>query len=174
MESLRQSTSGREKLTNKHFENGWYASVVEQTLILCQMLAHDKEMLPALKYNPETGKNDLGWVEITREDIRQVYKVQLSFTEKMANQLAEMTRNAMIYDRAIKNENVNRKEAFALLIGNTKQYRQLTEGVNPQENIAAMQAVAGKEPGSGPEGAAAPPEMPMTGGAGMAAGGLPV
>jgi hypothetical protein len=51
-------------------------------------------------------------------------------------------------------------------VGNTKQFRQLTEGVNPEENIAAMQAMAGK----GAEGA--PPEQTITGGAGSSMGGL--
>lgn len=166
MESLRQSTSGREKMTTDHFEKGWYTQVVENTTILCQMLANDKEMLPKLKYDPKTGKNELGWTEITRDDIRQVYRVQLSFTEKMSNQLAEIQRNSIIYDRAVKNQYCNPKEALALLVGNTKQFRQLTEGVNPEENISAMQAMAGK----GTE--VAPPEQTITGGAGTAMGGL--
>jgi hypothetical protein len=173
MESLQQSTSGREKLTTQHFENGWYASVVEQSLILCQMLAHDKELLPKLQYNPATGKNEFGFTEITQDDIRQVYKLQLSFTDKMQNQLAEIQRSSMIYDRAVQNRFVNPKEAFALLVGNTRQFNQLTQGVNPEENLAAMQAQAGKQPAEGGEGAAgAPPEMTIPGGAGMAPGGL--
>jgi hypothetical protein len=170
MESLRQSTSGREKMSANHQEKGWYTAIVEHTLILCQMLSNDKEMMQKLQYNPTTGKSDLAWEEITRDDIRQVYRVQLSFTEKMSNQLAEIQRNAMIYDRGIKNQFVNPKEAFALLVGNTKQYRQLTEGVNPEENIAAMQAMAGK--GSEQGGENAPPEQTIVGGAGTAMGGL--
>jgi len=177
MESLMQSTSGREKLTTMHIENGWYTSVIEQTLILCQMLAEDKQMLPKLQYNPATGKNDLGWVEITKDDIRQVYKIQLSFIEKLANPLAEMNRNTMLYDRLIQNENYNRKELGALLVGNTKQLHQLTAGVNPQENMAAMLAQAGKQPtagaGAGAGGPAGAPGMPpAVAGAGMAPGGL--
>lgn len=177
MESLMQSTSGREKLTTMHIENGWYASVIEQTLILCQMLADDTQMLPKIQYNPATGKSDLGWVEITLDDIRQVYKIQLSFTEKMANPLSELNRMTMIYDRAIQNRFCNPKEALALLIGNTRQYEQLTMGVNPEANLAAMQAQAGKQPGSpGGAPAGAPGGMPGTPpgveGAGMAPGGL--
>lgn len=176
MESLLQSTSGREKLTAKHIQDGWYVSVIEQTLILCQMLADDKQMLPKLQYNPATGKSDLGWVEITKDDIRQVYRIQLSFIEKMANPLAELNRMTMIYDRAIQNRFCNPKEALALLIGNTKQYLQLTTGVNPQENLAAMQAQAGKQPSGEAGGAGGPagaPGMPASvGGAGMAPGGL--
>ena len=170
MESLQQSTSGREKLTTKHIENGWFADVVSQTLILCQMLADDKQQLPRLKYNPATGKNDFGWTEITKDEIRQVYKIQLDFTDKLSNPLAEMNRMSMIYDRAVQNRFVNPKEAFALLVGNTRQYQQLTEGVNPDENLAAMQAAAGKPPAGG-EGAPGAP--PMVGGAGTAMGGLP-
>jgi hypothetical protein len=169
METLQQNTSGREKLTTKHIEKGWYASVVEQTLIICQMLANDSEHLPKLKYNPATGKNDFGWVEINQDDIRQVFRVQLSFTEKMQNQLSELTRNSMIYDRAIQNPYVNKKEAFALLVGNTRQLNQLTEGVNVEENIRQTQAMAGKQP---TEGGGTPPEMPIVAGAGMRAGGL--
>jgi hypothetical protein len=169
MESLLQSTSGREKLATKHIENGWYASVIEQTLILCQMLADDSQMLPKLQYNPTTGKNDLGWVEITKDDIRQIYKIQLSFVEKMANPLSELNRMSMIYDRAIQNRFCNPKEALALLIGNTKQYLQLTSGVNPEENLAVMQAQAGKQPVAG-----APGAPPAVGGAGMAPGGLSI
>ena len=170
MESLQQSTSGREKLTTKHIENGWYADVVEQTLILLQMISNDKEFMPNLKYNPTTGKNDFGWTEIIKDEIRQVFRVQLSFTEKMSNQLAEATRNGMLYDRLIQNENVNRKELVALLVGNTKQLNQLTAGVDAQANLAAMQAAAGKPPAGG-EGAPGAP--PMVGGAGIAPGGLP-
>nr|MDD5523517.1 hypothetical protein [Kiritimatiellia bacterium] len=170
MESLQQSTSGREKLTANHFENGFYTSVVEQTLILCQQLANDEDVMPQLRINSQTGKNDLEWIEITREDLRQVYKIQLSFTEKMANPLAEMNRATMIYDRLIQNENVNRKELVAFLIGNTKTYNQLTAGVNVAENTQTMQTVAGKPPIS----TGAPAESPMVGGAGTAMGGLPV
>ncbi len=169
MESLLQSTSGREKLATKHIENGWYASVIEQTLILCQLLANDKEFMPKLKYNPSSGKNDLDFVEITRDDIRQVYKIQLSFVEKMANPLSELNRMSMIYDRAIQNRFCNPKEALALLIGNTKQYLQLTSGVNPDEQLAVMQAQAGKQPVAGALGA-----PPMVGGAGTTMGGLPI
>lgn len=171
METLQQNTSGREKLTTKHIEKGWYASVVEQTLILCQMLANNSEQLPKLKYNPATGKNDFGWVEITQDDIRQVYKIQLSFTEKMNNPLAELNRSAMVYDRAIQNPYVNKKEAFALLIGNTKQYNQLVEGVNVEENIRQTQAMAGKQTN---QETGVPPEMPMVAGAGNAPGGLEI
>jgi len=172
MESLLQSTSGRDKLTSKHFENGWYTDVVEQTLILTQMLANEKEYLPVVKYDEAKKKNDLLFSEISRDDIRRVYQVQLTFTEKMQNQLSELTRNAMIYDRAIKNENVNRTEALALLVGNTRQYNQLTAGVNKKENIALMQSLGGgaSKPAEGEMGA--PPEQPMTAGAGTAAGGL--
>jgi hypothetical protein len=170
MESLMQSTSGREKMIADHFEKGWYTSVIENTIILCQMLADDKQMLPKLKYNPTTGKTDLGWEEITRDDIRQIYRVELSFIEKMSNQLAESQRNVMIYDRAVQNRFVNPKEAFALLVGNTRQFNKLTSGVNPEENVAAMQAQAGKQPAQGGEGA--PPEQTITGGAGTSMGGL--
>ncbi|MCK9518204.1 MAG: hypothetical protein M0R74_04110 [Dehalococcoidia bacterium] len=176
MESLMQSTAGREKMIANHFQNGWYLSVVEQSLILCQMLAGDKELMPEIKYDPTTGKNDYGWTEITQDDIRQVFKVKISFTEKMANQLAEITRKAMIYDRALKNPYVNQKEAFAWLVGNTKQYHQLTEGVNPKENVALMQAMGGAGATGGGEGAGAeaPGANPLTGGAGTAMGGLEI
>jgi len=170
MESLQQSTSGREKLTTKHFENGWYEDVILQTLVLCQMLADDKQNLPKLKYNPATGKNDFGWTEITKDDIRQIYKVQLSFVEKMSNPLAEMNRTSMLYDRLIQNEQFSRKELGAMLVSSTKLYNQLTEGVDAQANLAAMQAAAGKPPAGG-EGAPGAP--PMVGGAGIAPGGLP-
>jgi len=178
MESLMQSTGGRDKLTSNHFQNGWYKDVVEQTLILCQMLSDDKELMPEIKYDPTTKKTDYGWTEITQEDIRQVYKVKISFTEKMANQLAEITRKSMIYDRAVKNPYVNQREAFAWLVGNTKQYHQLTEGVDVEQNMAMMQAAAGGggEGGAGGGGAepAAPGESPLTGGAGTAMGGLQI
>jgi len=170
MESLLQSTSGREKLATKHIENGWYASVIEQTLILCQLLANDKEFLPKLKYNPTTGKNDFGFVEITRDDIRQVYKLSLNFTDKLSNPLAELNRSSLIYDRAIQNPYVNKKEAFALLVGNTKQYNALTEGVNVEDNIRQTQAMAGKPVGAE---MGTPPENPAMAGAGIKAGGLP-
>ena len=84
--------------------------------------------------------------------------------------VAEATRNGMLYDRLIQNENVNRKELVALLVGNTKQLNQLTAGVDAQANLAAMQAAAGKPPAGG-EGAPGAP--PMVGGAGIAPGGLP-
>jgi hypothetical protein len=168
MESLRQSTSGREKMTANHQEKGWYTSVAEQTLILCQMLSNDKEMMQKLQYNPTTGKSDLAWEEITRDDIRQVYRVQLSFTEKSSNQLVEITRTSMIYDRLLQNENVNRKELAAFLIGNTKTYNQLTSGVNPADNIQMMQSVAGKKQPT----ESVSSEMPLVGGAGISAGGL--
>jgi hypothetical protein len=168
METLQQNTSGREKLTTKHIEKGWYSSVIEQTLVLCQMLANDSEHLPKLKYNPATGKNDFGWVEITQDEIRQVYKIQLSFTEKMSNALAETTRSAMLYDRLVENENVNRKELVALLVSNTKQLNQLTEGVNAKENLAILQAQRGKQP------MGVPGAMPIPGGAGTSPGGLEI
>ncbi len=169
MESLLQSSTGREKLAASHFEKGWYAAVIENTLILAQMIAKDKELLPKLQYNPATSKNEFGFVEITRDDIRHVYKLQLNFTDKMSNALAELQKNSMIYDRAVQNRFVNQKEAFALLVGNTKQYRQLTEGVNPQENLQAMQVQ-----GNVPRGTSAGSEEEMTipGGAGITMGGL--
>jgi hypothetical protein len=166
MESLRQSSSGREKMSADHFEKGWYTSVVENAIILCQQLANDKEIMPQLVINPATGKTDLTYLEITRDDLRQVYRVQLSFTEKMSNQLAEIQRNSMIYDRGIQNRFVNPKEAFALLVGNTRQFNRLTANVNPEENLAAMQAQAGKQP--------APGEQSIMGGAGTAPGGLEI
>lgn len=172
MESLQQNTSGREKLVAKHMENGGYKALVEQSLILCQMLADEKEFMPALKYNPATGKNDFAWTEVTRDDIRSVFKVQLSFTEKMSNALAESTKNGMLYDRLIQNEQFSRKELGAMLVSNTKLYHQLTEGVDAKANLAAMQAAAGKQPGA-EGGAGAPGAPPMVGGAGMAPGGLP-
>jgi len=170
MESLQQSTSGREKLSASHFENGFYTAVVENALILCQMLANDKDFMPQLAIDETTGKTDLKWIEITRDDVRQVYRVQLSFVEKMSNQLAEIQKNSMIYDRGLHNRFANPKELFALLVGNTRQYNQLTSGVNPAENLAAMQAQAGKQPGQGGEGA--PGEQSIAGGAGTAMGGL--
>ena len=173
MESLMQSSTGREKMVANTIEKGWYASVVEQTLILTQMLATEKQLLPKLSYNPQTGTNELGFVEITRDDIRRVYRIQLSFTEKMSNALAELSKNAMIYDRGIQNRFVNPKEAFALLVGDTKQFRQLTEGVNPQDNLNAMAAQGNVPRGTmGGGGGGEEQQQPITGGAGAAMGGL--
>jgi len=169
MESLQQSTSGREKLAASHFENGFYTAVVEQALILCQQLANDKDVMPQLAVDATTGETDLKWIEITRDDIRQVYRVSLSFTEKMSNQLAELNRQSLIYDRGIQNPFVNKKEAFALLVGNTRQFAQLTSGVNVEENIRQTQAMAGKPTGAE---AGSPPEIPSVAGAGASAGGL--
>lgn len=175
MEALQAGTSGREKLQTKHMETGWYSAVVENALVLCQMLAKKKQYLPVLKYQPEDKKNKskYDYAEITRDDIRRVYAVRLGFTEKMKNELAEVTRKTLIYDRGIQNENVNRSEAFAWLVGNDKDYTRLTAGVNIKENIATMQALAaraGTRPGAG---AAPANETPAIGGAGITAGGLP-
>ena len=169
MESLLQSSSGRDKMTAKHFENGWYVNCVEQTLILAQMLAGEKEFLPVVKYDEKKGKNDMVFEEIDRDDIRRIYEVRLTFSEKMTNQLSELNRAAMIYDRAIQNPNVSKKEAFALLIGNTKDYNRLTAGVDVEENIRQSQAMASKTPET-----AIPPEMPQVAGAGIRAAGLNV
>jgi L-aminopeptidase/D-esterase-like protein len=79
----------------------------------------------------------------------------------------------MIYDRAMQNRYVNPKEAFAMLVGDTKQFRQLTEGVNPEENLAAMQAVGGGGESNAGAGAGAT-QNPLVGGAGTSLGGLNV
>jgi len=170
MESLLQTSTGRDKLSAKHIENGWYTSVVENTLILCQMLAKDNDFMPRLQYNPEDKGDKLEYVEITKDDIRRVYRIQLSFTEKMRNEMAEATIRSMKYDRIIENEKINREEAIAYLIGNDKDYNRLTSGVNVQENIAAMQAMAAAQ--RRPAGGTATPEQPIPGGAGTAMGGL--
>jgi len=174
MEALSAGTSGREKMQTGHVEKGWYSAVAENALVLCQMLAKKKQYLPVLKYTPEDKKqkSKYDFAEITRDDIRRVYLVRLGFTEKMKNELAEITRKAMIYDRGIQNENVNRSEAFAWLVGNDKDYTRLTAGANAKENIATMQALAaraGARPGAG-----APAEQPAIGGAGTTMGGLQV
>ena len=180
MESLLQSTSGREKLTARHVEQGWYSSVVENTLVLSQMLAKDKQYLPAIKYNPENkggkNKNEFNFSEITRSDIRRVYSVQLSFTDKMRNEMAEFSMKTAKYDRLVENENVNRQEALAWLIGNDRDYNRLTAGVNPEDNLKTMQALAQAQqakPAGGTSPAAAS-EIPAIGGAGAALGGLGV
>jgi len=164
MESLLQSTSGREKLTSKHLENGWYSSVVENTLVLCQMLAKDKEYLPSISYTPESKKNGFNFSEITRDDVRRVYNVQLNFTDKLRNELSEITRKSMIYDRAIQHVGINRDELMNWFIGNDKEAKRLFEGADREANVRALQTLGG--------GAGTPKETPITGGAGTKAGGI--
>jgi len=173
MESLMQSSSGREKLTAQHFENGWYGSVVENTLILCQMLAKDKEFLPEINYTPES-KKKFNYSEITRDDIRRVYRVQLSFSEKMRNEMAEASIRSMKYDRLIQNENYNREELAAWLLGDDKLTKRLTAGASKEANIQMMQALTQRGGAGVGGGAGVPPEQTIPGGAGTALGGLGV
>jgi len=142
---------------------------VENTLVLSQLLAKDKTYLPSISYTPESKKNKFNFSEITREDIRRVFNVQLSFSDKMKNELSEITRKSILYDRMIQSEKINRSEALAWLVGNEKEYVRLTSGVNEKENIATMQALSSKAAGAAPAG-----EMPIVGGAGSALGGLDV
>jgi len=58
-----------------------------------------------------------------------------------------------------------------LLVGNTRQFAQLTAGVDVEENIRQTQAMAGKPAGAE---AGAPPEIPSVAGAGTAPGGLQI
>jgi len=167
MESLLQSTSGREKLTARHVENGWFSAVIENTLVLSQMLAKDKQYLPSISYVPESKKNKFDFSEISRADIRRVYTVQLSFQDKLRNELSEMTRKSMIFDRAIQHEGVNRDELMNWFIGNDKESKRLFSGVDREENMRILQSL-------GKGGGEAPKETPITGGKGLTGGGLQV
>ena len=78
------------------------------------------------------------------------------------------------YDRLVQNENVNRQEALAWLIGNDRDYNRLTAGVKPEENLKTMQALAQAQQAKPAGGTSPAPasEIPAIGGAGAALGGL--
>lgn len=174
MESMLQNVSGREKLVSQHIEEGWYAGVVENTLILDQIIAPERSWVSQLVYDPSTKKQDVERLEITRDDIRQVYRVQMTFTDKMRNKMAEHGMRVAIYDRCIENPMVNREEAVSYLVDNDKDFKRLTSGVDVEANIKMMQQIAGTVPKAGPPGETAglPNEMPTVAGAGLAGGGL--
>ena len=173
METLFQSSSGREKLQSKNLENGWFLDAIETTMALMQGMTTEDQKLKTVEID-QTGKRSFVNTTITTEDIRHVYAVELDFKEKMRNPVAEQGMRAAIYDRGAQNKFVNPLENYRMLVDDDRKFKQLTSGTNPDENMADMQAIAGVEPGVAGGGlpGAAIPEMAEAAGAGVSPGGV--
>ncbi len=172
METLFQSSSGREKLQAQNFEQGWYLDAIENTMALMQGTVTADQKLKTVEID-EKGNAKFVNTTITVDDIRHVYEVELDFKDKLRNPVAELGMRTAIYDRGAQNKFVNPKENFRVLIGDDRQFKQLTSGTNPEQNAAEMQAMAGGS-GSAPMGApgAEIPEIPQVAGAGASPGGV--
>jgi len=168
MESLYERISGREKLSGKHLENGWYRDIIEHTLILAQLI-NENETFQTLGFNKDKKSYEVVTTEITKDEIRHVYRVQLTFLDKMRNQMADSSIRQANYDRLLQNENVDRIEAIKYLLGDERISDRIMRAADPNANLAVMQQLQG---GGGVEGAPALPAGAE--GAGVAGGGLEV
>jgi len=170
MESLFERVSGREKLSAKHLENGWYRDVIENTLILAQLIG-DEETFQTLGYDRNEKKYKFLTTTVTKDEIRQIYRVQLTFLDKMRNSMAEASIRQANYDRMLQNENVDRTEALKYLLADERVADRLMQSASPEQNLATMERLQG---GAGGGGQGQPGAQPAAEGAGIAGGGLGV
>lgn len=167
MESLYERISGREKLSGKHLENGWYQDVIENTLILSQIIGNEEEILQTLGYNKEKEKYEFLTTTVTKEEIRHVYRIELTFLDKMRNVMAEASTRQATYDRMIANEHADRRKALKYLIGNERVAEDIMLEAQPDNNLNVMKQMSGRSGNS--EESTLPPGAA---GAGIAGGGI--
>jgi len=170
MESLYERISGREKLSGKHLENGWYLDVIENSLILAQLVG-ENESFQTLGFNTKEKKNEFITTSITKDEIRHIYRVHLTFLDKMRNKLAEASMRQANYDRLIQNEEMGRSALADYLISDERVSDLLKRGADREANLATMQQLSSGGGGVEGEAAALPPGAA---GAGTAGAGLTV
>lgn len=163
LESLLQTSSGREKATAKHIENGWYKPITLLTLIYQQILINDKDeytFMTTLKPGDareglKEGDKYFAAASVTTDDIRQDWRVEFNFREKLRNFIAESSHRIQVYDRMIQNRKVNEEEALRYLIGDEYVANRLMSGVasDREQWIKDVQSRGGTGEGLEPQAA---------------------
>ena len=146
LEGLLQVSTNREKATAKHVENGWYKSVCRHTLIMNQVLiGSDDGYTIERTADKAEGKRKAGeryfeLASVTQNDVRQEWRMEFNFREKLRNFLAESSHRIQVYRELVKDEKVNPDEARAYLVGDEYLADRLTRGANPEERRAQLAA----------------------------------
>ena len=148
VESLLQTSSGRDKLSAKNIENGWYKQVSEQTLIHQQMLVEDKSEFVRLRTADEStegrkvGDKFFELASVSADEIRQQWRFEFNFREKLRNSMGEASQRAEQYSTLKSNPKVNQEELLRWYIGDEFTAGKLLEGVDEEANIALMERLA--------------------------------
>jgi hypothetical protein len=103
LETLIQSSTGRQMLAGCVLKTGGYKATVEKTLILKQMLVGEPgDTIVLENVNPTTGKTDYVEVTTSMEDYRNTFRVELNFPEARWNSAASMANRTAYFDRCEK------------------------------------------------------------------------
>lgn len=189
LESIMQSSTNREKMLAKHLENTWYEPLIRLTLIYSSIFSSDEVKFTVLSPDRDAkqkkGKANklFDSIRITSDDLAHVWRVTINFREKVKNFLIESAHRLQVYDRLIKDPEVNKEELKHYLIGDEAQVGRLLRGVDKEQNLDDMRSLAlaqnpqmeaamkagGMAPGTVPMNAGAPGGALGGGGSGSSA-----
>jgi len=101
LETLLATTTGRQLLAGMACKTGGMQPLVEKTLIKRQLLA-DKEGRPFVEksFNSATGAREYHERNVTLDDLRHVFRVQLNLPAARMNSAASFSERAGYFDRA--------------------------------------------------------------------------
>jgi len=174
LESALQTSTNREKMNAKHFENTWYEPLIKLTLIYSAIYASDQEEFATVKMSKGTdeaagrkeGEKYFDVIKVTKDDLAHVWRVQIDFKDKLKNFLAESSHRLQVFDRLAQDPDVNMEELKYYLVGDETQVKKLLAGVDRARRFEDIERLA----------AAGENESPMSataGGGALAGGGRP-
>ena len=150
MESLLQVSSGREKAAARHSE-GWVKQVTLQTLIHNQILIGDKDEYTIMvsagkndaKGNVNEGDTMFKLAGVSADEIRQEWRLEFNYREKLKNFIAEAGMRLQQYDRLKENPNVNQEELVHFMLGDEYVADRLMRGADVEGNTRLLLAQGG-------------------------------
>jgi len=133
LETLLSTTTGRQLLAGIAMKTGGMQPLVEKTLIKRQLLA-DKEGRPFVEksYNAETGAREYHEKNVTLDDLRHVFRVELNLPAARMNSAASLQERTVYFDRA---------QAKPELFNQRKLYEHLTDDYDLVRNTMLPTAV---------------------------------
>lgn len=161
LDTLLASSTNREKMYAKHLENQWYKPLIQHTLVLLAVYAKEDQMFSELKtqtgIDDQSSKRKVGdryfeTIKVTTDDLTHTWRVSLNFREKFKNWLAESAHRLQVFDRLIKDPEVNTTELKRYLIGEDSVVDRLMSGVSKEGRLGDIQALTAAL--AGPQGAA--------------------
>ena len=153
LETLLATTTGRQLLASIACKTGGAQPTVEKTLIKKQLIA-DKDGRSFMEetYNSATGDREFHERNITLDDIRHVFRVELDLPAARLNSAADFAERAAFFDRAQKNAHLfDQRSLHEELTQNYDMVRRTmkpVEVVNDREERMAEAAIHAREAGA--------------------------
>jgi len=145
LESIMSTSTSRQRLTSRRYENGWHKWITMLTLIYNQILIEDKDEFPTELIaavgdgsGRKPGERYSIINTVTVDDIRNKFRVEFNYREKLANILSEFNVRSQTWDRLSKSEYINPEELANYLVGDEHIVRRLRRGIDPAKRREEM------------------------------------